>query len=266
MKAINELLSIMKTLRDPNKGCPWDKAQTIDSIAPYTLEEAYEILESIENKDMDNLCDELGDLLFHIVFYAEMANEEGYFDFETIAERVSAKLQRRHPHVFAGEAIGTADKVALGWEAIKQKERQDKALKKGHIPGLLDDISAVTPALIRAEKLQKRAATVGFDWQNMEPVVAKVEEELEELKREIGTGGNMEKLSEELGDLLFSCVNLARHLKVGPESALRLTNRKFESRFAYIEQQLASQGCSLEDATLEEMDTLWRQSKHKSLS
>ncbi len=261
MKTISELLSIMKTLRDPLNGCPWDRSQTIDSIAPYTLEEVYEVLESIENMDMDGLCDELGDLLFHIVFYAEMASEAGHFDFETISTGLTAKLKRRHPHVFAGKKIEDTTALVHSWEAIKQQERQEKALNKGLTGGLLDDISSATPALIRAVKLQKRAATVGFDWHDREPVIAKLEEELTELKEEISSGDNTERLKEEMGDLLFSCVNLARHLNIGPESALRQANRKFESRFAYIEEQLANQNVSLQEATPEQMDLLWQQSK-----
>lgn len=261
MKAINELLSIMKRLRDPEKGCPWDGKQTMESIAPYTLEEVYEVLDSIEKKDMNGLCDELGDLLFHIVFYAEMANEAGYFDFQKVAEQVSAKLQRRHPHVFTDKKLNNLGEVAISWEQIKQQERDEKATDIGSPTGILDDISKVMPAIMRAEKLQRRAATVGFDWQTLEPVVAKIEEELAELKEEIKTQSDAGRLSDELGDLLFSCVNLARHINVEPESALRSTNRKFESRFRFIETQLKEKGLTLQEASLDEMDTLWREAK-----
>jgi nucleoside triphosphate diphosphatase len=261
MKAINELLSIMKALRDPEKGCPWDKKQTIKSIAPYSLEEVYEVLDSIENQDMQGLCDELGDLLFHIVFYAEMASEDGHFDFNKVVEQVSAKLRRRHPHVFDDKRLEDGGELARSWETIKQQEREEKARDKGEATGLLGGISPVMPAIMRAEKLQRRAATVGFDWQDTEPVLSKIEEELVELKQEIKTGSGADKLSEEMGDLLFACVNLARHIKVEPESALRQTNQKFESRFRYIETQLAEQGLGLEDASLEQMEALWQAAK-----
>ena len=266
MKAINELLFIMKTLRDPEKGCPWDKKQTINSIAPFSLEEVYEVLDSIENQDMEGLCDELGDLLFHIVFYAEMASEAGHFDFNKVVEQVSAKLRRRHPHVFDNKRIEDTEELTLSWEAIKQQEREEKARDKGEAVGLLDGISPVMPAIMRAEKLQRRAATVGFDWQDLAPVIAKIEEELTELKQEIETRASRVRLSEELGDLLFACVNLARHIKVEPESALRQTNQKFESRFRYIEKQLAAQGLDLEDASLEQMEALWQDAKTKGRS
>lgn len=261
MKAINELLSIMKTLRDPEKGCPWDGKQTMDSIAPYTLEEVYEVLDSIERKDMNGLCDELGDLLFHIVFYAEMANEAGHFNFTDVAEKVSAKLRRRHPHVFDDNKLKNVDEVVSGWEMIKQQERDEKAADAGLPVGFLDDISQVMPAIMRAEKLQRRAATVGFDWPTLEPVFAKVEEELAELREEIKIQSDVGRLSEELGDLLFSCVNLARHINVEPESALRSTNSKFESRFRFIETQLKEKGLTLQEASLDEMDALWRDAK-----
>jgi ATP diphosphatase len=261
MKAINELLSIMKTLRDPEKGCAWDRQQTIASIAPYTLEEAYEVIDSIENGDMDGLCSELGDLLFHIVFYAEMANEAGAFDFKTVVERVCTKLRHRHPHVFAGKQIHNEEQLSGSWEAIKKQEREKKAKESGNKAGLLDDISTVLPAMIRAEKLQNRAATVGFDWQDSEPVLNKVAEELAELEQEIKVAAEATRLTEELGDLLFSCVNLARHLKINSETALRLSNHKFAARFHYIEVELNRQGLTMEQASLEQMESLWQAAK-----
>ncbi len=263
MKAIKDLLSIMKTLRDPDKGCAWDKKQTIGSIAPFTLQEAYEVLDSIENQDMDGLCDELGDLLFHIVFYAEMANEDGHFDFKKVAENVCAKLRRRHPHVFADKRLTDGLEPDHDWEAIKKQERKDRAHTGAMAPGFLDDIGSRMPAIMRAEKLQRRAATVGFDWSDLQPVLAKIEEELGELKQEIYLQADNERLSEELGDLLFSCVNLARHIKVEPELALRLSNRKFESRSHFIEAELKKQGLSLEQASLEQMEALWRRAKKR---
>jgi len=251
----------MKTLRNPLEGCPWDKKQTIHSIAHYTHEEVYEVLDCIENNDMDGLCDELGDLLFHIVFYAEMANEAGHFDFERIAKSASDKLRRRHPHIFGETQNKSVDEVRTSWEAIKHEERQDKARKIGKRIGLLDDISIATPAMMRAEKLQKRASTVGFDWPEINLVFAKLEEELSELREALETKASMEHISEEIGDLLFSCVNLARHVNVDSESALRFCNRKFESRFRHIENQLALQGLTMKEATLEQMEALWIQAK-----
>ncbi len=261
MKPIDKLLSIMKTLRDPEKGCPWDIKQTPGSIAPHTLEEVYELLDAIENKDMNNLCDELGDLLFHVVFYSEMADEAGYFNFDKVAKQVATKLQRRHPHVFADNQLDKSDGRALDWEDIKQQERDDRAKATGVQNSLLDNIASAMPAVMRAEKLQKRAATVGFDWPDLEPVLAKIDEELAELRVEIQTGAGMEKLRDELGDLLFSCVNLARHIRVEPERALDQTNRKFESRFRFVEKRLREQGVSLKEASLEQMDALWREAK-----
>ncbi len=262
MNSINELLSIMKTLRNPDEGCPWDAKQSIASIAPYTLEEVYEVIDSIEKNDMEGLCSELGDLLFHIVFYAEMANENGHFDFNKVAETVSAKLIRRHPHVFADMDLDSLKKVTTSWEEIKKMERQEKAQEEGVEPRYLDDISTNMPAIMRAEKLQKRAATAGFDWHSIEPVTAKIEEELLELRREIEAGADKEKLTEEMGDLLFSCINLARHIKVEPESALRFTNRKFELRFRFIEDELEKQGVTLEQASLDQMEDLWIKAKN----
>jgi nucleoside triphosphate diphosphatase len=261
MKAINDLLSIMKRLRDPDTGCPWDRKQTIESIAPYTLEEVYEVLECLEKEDMDGLCKELGDLLFHIVFYAEMASENSYFDFQQVVEQVAAKLQRRHPHVFADQEAGSGTELSRKWETMKQQERQEKALRTGTRSRHLDDIGANMPAIIRAAKLQKRAAGAGFDWSAPEPVMAKIEEELLELKTEFYGSAKQEKLSEELGDLLFSCVNLARHIEVDADMALRRANRKFESRFRFVEEQLALQGFSLEQASLQQMEKLWQAAK-----
>ena len=261
MKAINELLSIMKNLRDPVSGCAWDKSQSIDSIAHFTLEEVYEVLECIENGDMNGLCDELGDLLFHIVFYAQMAAEIGHFDFEQIVKGVSEKLRRRHPHVFAEHASKDIAAITANWELIKQQERQDKAEQSGRHAGLMEGISSASPAVMRAEKLQKRAAIVGFDWSDLEDVFAKIDEELSELKDAIENKASSEKVTEEFGDLLFSCVNLARHIEVDSESALRAANRKFESRMGYIETQLGAQGVSMEEASPEQMEILWEQAK-----
>jgi nucleoside triphosphate diphosphatase len=262
MKAIDELLSIMESLRDPVKGCEWDRRQSIDSIAHYTLEEVYEALECIENNDMDGLCDELGDLLFHIVFYAQMAEEHDHFDFEQIVKNLSKKLRRRHPHVFDEAAGKDIASITSNWELIKKQERQDKALQSGRPAGLMDGISSASLALLHAEKLQKRAAGVGFDWSNLRDVFAKIDEEISELNDAIEASASSEKVAEEFGDLLFSCVNLARHIEVDSESALRAANRKFESRMTYIESHLSAQGMSIEEASLEQMEILWEKAKN----
>ncbi|NKB37080.1 MAG: nucleoside triphosphate pyrophosphohydrolase [Gammaproteobacteria bacterium] len=264
MSAINELLEVMKNLRDPENGCPWDRAQTIKSISGYTLEEAYELVESIENEDMPGLCDELGDLLFHIVFYAEMANESDFFDFETICARASAKLKRRHPHVFAEKEFGDRKSLEQNWEQIKQQERKEKEPQQRNGTGtsLLSDIGGSFPALIRAEKLQKRAASVGFDWSELTPVFAKIEEELAEVKQAVESSNSEQAVLDEFGDLLFSCVNLGRHLGVQAESALRQTNLKFLHRFDYIEQRLKAEGMELNEANAERMEEFWQEAKN----
>ena len=227
MSAINDLLEVMKNLRDPVTGCPWDKAQTINSIRAYTLEEAYEVVDSIESEDMPGLCDELGDLLFHIVFYAKMAEEQGHFDFDAICAGSAAKLKRRHPHVFAKEQLSERADLENNWERIKQQERQEKQEKSSSKGGLLSDIGTAFPAMVRAEKIQKRAASVGFDWQDRAPVYAKIEEELSELKQAVDSADSEDAVLEEFGDLLFSCINLGRHLGLQPEQALRASNSKF---------------------------------------
>lgn len=261
MTAMNDLLQVMNRLRDPDEGCPWDLAQTIDSIAPYTIEEAYEIVEAIESGSMDELCDELGDLLYHIVFYAEMANEAQHFNFDTVCSRVSEKLVRRHPHVFENKRPADTGSLVTEWEAMKRQEREDKARLKGEAGTVLGGIASAMPALIRAEKLQKRAATVGFDWPDIKPVMEKLLEEIEELNRQMSESNDQEAIAEELGDVLFSCVNLARHLDVCPETALRQSNRKFEKRFAHVERQLGEKGSSPMRASLEQMDRLWEEAK-----
>lgn len=258
MRAINELLEIMHRLRDPEKGCPWDKAQTFESILPYTLEEVYELVQTIEDGDMEGLRDELGDLLFHLVYYARLAEEAGHFNFEAVVREINEKLQRRHPHVFAGEQIKTAAEQTLAWERIKEEERGSR--EAGQL-SLLDGVSAALPAVIRAHKLQKRAASKGFDWDTIGPVLDKIEEELAELRHEIEETQDREKVMAELGDLLFACVNLARHAQVDPELALRKTNRKFEQRFKFIESELAKAGRGLDDVSLDEMEALWQKAK-----
>ncbi|MCH2545989.1 MAG: nucleoside triphosphate pyrophosphohydrolase [Alphaproteobacteria bacterium] len=258
--SMDTLLKIMAQLRDKDNGCPWDVEQDFASIAPCTIEEAYEVVDAIYENDMDHLREELGDLLLQVVFHAQMASEEGLFNFDDIANGISQKLIRRHPHVFGDAKIKTAAAQTESWEAIKAQERAHKQTKA---QSLLDDVPKALPALTRAYKLQKRAAKVGFDWDTTAPILAKLEEESRELQAEIDAGASKDKLTDELGDILFVCVNLARQVKVDPEEALMSTNRKFERRFRYIEHELALQGRTAEDATLKEMDILWDAAKSK---
>jgi ATP diphosphatase len=247
----------MARLRDPEHGCPWDQQQDFSTIVPSTLEEAYELAESIEHEDFDHVAEELGDLMFQVVFYARMGEERGLFDFHQIVHTLVDKLVRRHPHVFAGGEIeGVAgDETSIAavkqsWEAIKKEERAARAQIR-----VLDDIPLALPALSRAQKVQKRAANVGFDWPDSSGVIDKITEELAEL-REAGDE-SQERQEEELGDLIFACVNLARHHGLDAESALRRATRKFESRFNRMEQQVVDRGDSMEESSLEELDRLW---------
>ena len=256
MKAIDRLLGIMTRLRDPRTGCPWDVEQTFATIAPYTIEEAYEVADAIERGDMQDLKSELGDLLFQSVFHARMAEEAGLFDFDDVANAIADKLERRHPHVFGDETAQADDKAQKArWEDIKAAERKARAQS-----GVLDDVPVGLPALTRAAKLTKRAGRVGFDWPSTDEVFDKLAEEVEELRVEIAAG-DKEKAREELGDLLFVVANLARKLDVEPEDALRAANAKFIRRFGFIEAELARDGRTPEQSTLEEMDRLWDAAK-----
>lgn len=247
------LLSIMAQLRDPQTGCPWDKVQTFKTIAPYTLEETYEVLDAIEREDFADLKGELGDLLFQVVFYAQMAKEQSLFDFDDICQAVSDKLERRHPHIFDANNQLSSDEVIEGWEQRKSQERAEKAQFS-----VLDDIPNSLPALMKAYKIQKRCASVGFDWDTLGPVVGKVHEELEEVMEEATQVVVDERhLEEEIGDLLFATVNLSRHLGYKPEMALQKACQKFETRFRKIEKSLAESGKTTESATLDEMEALW---------
>ncbi|RKQ73118.1 tetrapyrrole methylase family protein/MazG family protein/ATP diphosphatase [Oceanibaculum indicum] len=251
----------MARLRAPD-GCPWDRAQNFASIAPYTIEEAYEVDDAIRQGDMGQLREELGDLLLQVVFHAQMAKEDGHFDFDAVATAISDKLVERHPHVFTDAAAENAEAVKLTWEELKAAERTRKAEAKGRTASILDDVGRALPALMRAEKLQKRAARVGFDWPDTDQVIAKIEEELAELKHELAAGTrDAENIHEEMGDLLFALTNLARHLKVDPELALRNCNAKFERRFTYIESALAADGRAPDQASLAEMEALWQRAK-----
>jgi len=254
MSAIEQLVEIMRRLRDPRTGCPWDREQSYRSLVPYTLEEAYEVADAIEQNDLDHLPDELGDLLFQVVFYAQIGQEQGRFDFEDVAQRICDKLVRRHPHVFADTVIATAEEQTRAWEEHKRRERDRKAVAGQ--AGILEGVSLALPALVRAAKLQRRAARVGFDWPRVDGVLAKVREELAEIEAELQADATPERLVEELGDLLFSCVNLARHLQVEPEAALRTANLKFERRFRQMETLLQATG-GIEPAGPAEMDSAW---------
>lgn len=263
MKGLRKLLDIMSTLRDPGKGCPWDREQDFESIAGYTLQEVYEVIDAIERGDMECLCDELGDLLFHIVFYAQMATEKGVFDFEQVVNQLNRKLERRHPHVFGNTHIENIQSQSRLWEILKREERREKANVHNRTDSILEGIGMALPAIIRAEKLQARAASTGFDWPDPEPVFTKFEEELDELRQAVKDSDSRANTEEELGDLLFTCVNLARHINVDPEMALRKANRKFETRFQYIEQQIVAGGGQVENIKLEELDRLWEEAKEK---
>jgi ATP diphosphatase len=261
--AMQQLLAIMAQLRNPEGGCPWDLKQDFRSILPHTLEEAYEVADAIESDDRMQLRDELGDLLFQVVFYCQLAREEGSFEFADVAQTMSDKLIRRHPHVFSPSAdeaeLGTsaldADQVLQKWEAIKQAERDAK-----HQHSVLDDVPNALPAMQRSAKLQKRAANVGFDWPDVTPVLANMAEELEEIEQAFASGDKDHTL-EELGDLMFACVNMARHLKQDPEQVMRAANAKFERRFRFLETQLVEAGESLESVDLERMEVGWKAAK-----
>ncbi len=259
--SIDRLRAIMARLRDPDSGCPWDVRQTFASIAPYTIEEAYEVAAAIEDGDMDELKDELGDLLLQVVFHARMAEESGVFGFDDVADAISDKMIRRHPHVFGTGDASTAEAVKVTWEDIKAEERADKSDKA--VSSALDGVSTGLPALLRAMKLQKRAARVGFDWPETAQVFLKIEEEISELKEEIDGGAAHDRLEDELGDLFFVLVNLARHLEVDPETALRRCNRKFERRFRSLERGLTDTGQSLTESSLEEMEAGWQAAKQE---
>jgi ATP diphosphatase len=257
MNAIDRLLDVMAKLRDPETGCPWDVAQDFATIAPYTIEEAYEVAEAIAEKDWPALKDELGDLLFQVVFYAQMAREDGLFDFEIIAEGVAEKMVRRHPHVFGDVSVADAEAQTDAWEAHKAAERTAKAEAEGRAVSVLDGVTTALPALTRAAKLQARAARVGFDWPIVAAVIDKIDEEIGELRVEFDAGADRDRVMDEIGDLLFACVNLVRHAGIDPESALRQGNAKFERRFRRIEEMLSEDGRNPEQSSLEEMDRLW---------
>jgi len=260
-RAVGRLLEIMAALRTPGTGCPWDLAQNFSTIAPYTLEEAYEVADAIARGDVADLKEELGDLLLQVVFHARMAEEQGAFDFGDVVESITAKLIRRHPHVFGDERSQTAQSVEGLWERIKAEEKAARGSSTN--TGALAGVPVALPALTRALKLQAKASKVGFDWNDPRAVLRKIREEADEIEAALDSGEPNAEAAAEVGDLLFAAVNLARHLRADPESVLRQTNQKFERRFAAIERALAAQGKAPQDATLAEMDTLWDEAKER---
>lgn len=256
MSAIHRLLQLMQRLRDPVNGCPWDQEQTFSTIAPYTIEEAYEVADAIERNDLADLRDELGDLLFQVVFHVQLASERQAFEFDDVVAAICDKMERRHPHVFGNERIATSAEQTGAWERHKRQERAAKGAS------VLDNVPLALPALARANKLGKRAAAVGFEWPDVSGALDKIEEEIGELRAEIAAGAHAEA-ERELGDLLFSVVNVCRYLKAEPETALRGANARFERRFRYIEERLQAQGRSPENASLAEMDALWDEAKRQ---
>jgi MazG family protein len=255
--AITRLLDVMRRLRDPLRGCPWDLEQTFVSIAPYTVEEAYEVADAIARGDMGDLREELGDLLLQVVYHAQMAREAGSFDFADVAGAIADKMIRRHPHVFGEAQVATADEQTQAWEVLKARER---AAKAGGPASVLDGVAVSLPALTRALKLSRRAARVGFVWPSIEGVLDKLQEEIAELRAELAAG-DRDKAREELGDVLFVCANIARDLDVDPEEALRGANAKFVRRFTFIEAALREQGRSPSESDLAEMEALWVEAK-----
>lgn len=257
MKELLELVEVVRRLRDPDGGCPWDLEQSFETIAPLTIEEAYEVADAIERKDYDDLKGELGDLLLQVVFQAQLASEQALFSFPDIAEAISTKLVRRHPHVFAAVEVSNAAQVLSNWEDIKATERKEKAQM-----GVLDDVAKNLPALLRAQKLQKRAARVGMDWNNSQQALDKIVEEAKELQELFDSKKpSKERLNDEMGDLFFSCVNLARKLGLESEESMRGANSKFERRIRSMEQQAEAQNTQLADLNEEQLDQMWEQAK-----
>ena len=257
MTKIEKLLEVMYKLRDPDNGCPWDIEQDFSSIAPYTIEEAYEVADAIERDDMADLRDELGDLLFQVVFHARMAEEAGLFDFDDVAAGITDKMIRRHPHVFGGPEQRAAGQTDASWERIKADERAQESDRSA-----MAGVAMALPALKRAQKLGKRASTVGFDWPDRHGVREKIVEELSELEAAVGTR-DVAAINEEFGDLLFALVNMSRHLDIDPEQALSAANAKFEQRFRNMEKSITETGKSLTDLSLESLDQQWRAAKKR---
>lgn len=262
MSSIEDLLNIMARLRDPENGCPWDLEQNFDSIAPSTIEEAYEVADAIAEADYQGLREELGDLLLQVVFHSQMASEQRIFDFSDVITAICEKLIKRHPHVFGRSRITNAEEQSLKWEQQKEAERRERKIAAGNLPSVLDEVALALPSLLRAYKLQKRSASVGFDWPDLTDVLDKLDEEIEELEEIIEHDStNHKALLDEMGDILFTCANLSRRLGLDPEEALRHANYKFEKRFRTIEKHLSSEGRQIADTPLEELDELWERAK-----
>lgn len=263
-ESFDRLVAVMAKLRDPAGGCPWDLEQSFATIAPYTVEEAYEVADAIDRGDMEDLRAELGDLLLQVVFHSRMAQEDGLFDADQVADAIADKMVRRHPHVFGDDDIATADAQTLAWEDQKAQERAAKAAADGRAESVLDDVAIGLPALTRAEKLQKRAARVGFDWADARLVIEKLREEIGELETELAVGDNeikAERVRDEVGDLLFTCVNIARQLGVDPEWALRDGNAKFERRFRQLENDIRARGETPDALSLDQLEDAWQIAK-----
>ncbi|MEL7447332.1 MAG: nucleoside triphosphate pyrophosphohydrolase [Pseudomonadota bacterium] len=251
------LTRIMAKLRDPDGGCPWDLEQDFSSIAPYTIEEAYEVADAIERENLSDLKEELGDLLLQVVFHSQMASEQAAFDFNDVATAIADKMIRRHPHVFATTDDRSADEQTIAWEEIKAAERASKTADRNETPSLLDGVALALPSLLRAEKLQKRAARAGFDWTEAEQILHKLDEEVGEVREAID-GGEQDKIEDEVGDVLFVCANLARRLNVDPEQALRRANAKFTRRFKAMEARATSEGVNFADLDIDQQEALWQ--------
>lgn len=259
-RGIDQLLAVMRQLRAPEGGCPWDIKQDMQSLVPYTIEEAYEVAAAVAEADPEDIRGELGDLLFQVVFYAQIASEDGWFDFDQVASSMAQKLIRRHPHVFGDEQVTDAYAVKQRWEELKREERE----QKGGIDTVFADVPANLPSILKAMKIQKRAASVGFDWPTVAPVIDKIEEEIEEVRGALATQPlHQAHVEEEIGDLLFAVVNLARHAKVNPETALSKANQKFMARFRFVEQQVAAASGSFSDYDLNTLEAFWQKAKQK---
>lgn len=257
LPGISSLLDVMAKLRDPKSGCPWDIEQSFETISPYTIEEAYEVADAIDRNDMPALREELGDLLLQVVFHAQMAKDQNLFEFEDVAHGIAQKMIDRHPHVFGDTTFETVEQQKAHWESLKQQERESKSSES---LSAVDGVALALPALTRAEKIQKRAARVGFDWDDLTPVLDKLDEELNELWQ-AAASKEPDAIEDELGDLLFSVTNVARHMKVDPELALKKATAKFEARFKYVEQAVRADGAEVSDISAEVLDQYWRQSK-----
>lgn len=268
-EAVTQLVMLMENLRDPNHGCAWDRKQTFASLARHTLEEVYEVVDAIEQGNPQKICDELGDLLFQVVFYARIGEEQGLFDLSKVSEVILGKLLHRHPHLFPDGTLQSfgqpstlsAEQVERNWELIKNAER--RALNDGRQVSVLDDVPSAMPALDRAGKLQKRASSVGFDWHCSTEVLARLEDEIRELREAIQEGDRSAQ-SNEMGDVLFSCVNLSRHLNVDAETALRTANRRFEQRFRYVENAASVSGNEMKDCSSEKLEQWWQAAKQQT--